>query len=149
MKKEFIRVRSVKDYTIVASLIAAGLLLAVIPESDALATAGCFLVFGGIILALCLKTGYKDTETGILYKKTEKYFQQDMHTPVADAIGSKPGSIDLSQADKGNAIKLDIYFSTSTGKAYLQLFEYVPYKYEPCSAVYEHSVNDVTDLIRS
>ena len=59
-----------------------------------------------------------------------------------------PGSIDLKEADKGNAVKLDIYYSKAEGKAYLQLFEYVPYTYEPCSRLYEYQIADVEKLIR-
>lgn len=148
MNKEFIRVRSVKDYIISSLLVVGGLLLSMIPESELLAITGCFLVFSGIFVAVLLKTGYMDTETGIKYRKTEKYFQQALHAALSDAIVSDPGKIDLSQEDKGNALKLDIYFNKSVGKAYLQLFEYVPYRYEPCSAVVEHEIDKVNNLIK-
>jgi hypothetical protein len=38
------------------------------------------ILFAGIILALVLKTGYKDVETAAEYHKKERYFQQTMHT---------------------------------------------------------------------
>lgn len=148
MNKEFIRVRSVKDYIISSLLVISGLALSIIPESDPLVITGCFLVFGGIFVVILLKTGYQDTETGIKYRKTEKYFQQALHAALSDAIVSDPDKIDLSQEDKGNALKLDIYFNKSVGKAYLQLFEYVPYRYEPCSAVVEHEIDKVNNLIK-
>ena len=148
MNKEFIRVRSVKDYIISSLLVISGLALSIIPESDSLVITGCFLVFGGIFVVILLKTGYQDTETGIKYRKTEKYFQQALHAALSDAIVSDPDKIDLSQEDKGNALKLDIYFNKSVGKAYLQLFEYVPYRYEPCSAVVEHEIDKVNNLIK-
>ena len=55
---------------------------------------------------------------------------------------------DLSEAEKGNAVKLDIYYSKAAGKAYLQLFEYIPYKYEPCSKMYEHQLSRIEKLIK-
>ena len=71
-----------------------------------------------------------------------------MHTGIANAIASKPDSIDLSEENKGNAIKLDIYYSKSTGKAYIQLFEYVPYTYQPCSKMYEYDLSKINKLIK-
>ena len=148
MNKEFIRVRSVKDYTIILTLIVAGAVLSAIQGNTSLSITGCFLVFGGIVLALFLKTGYKDPETGIKYRKSEQFFQHTMHAPILTAIEAKPESIDVSQEGKGNSIRLDVYYNESAGKAYLQLFEYVPYKYEPCTAVFEHEISSVKNLIK-
>ena len=148
MEKTFVRVHSIKDIVIFISLLVLGGLLVAIPASDAVNIAGFFLLFAGIILALVLKTGYKDVETNEKYIKKERYFQQAMHTAIADAIASKPDSIDLSQENKGNAIKLDIYYSKVTGKAYIQLFEYVPYTYQPCSKMYEYDLSKVGKLIK-
>ena len=148
MEKTFVRVRSAKDITIFASLIVLGSVLVALPTSTSVNITGFFLIFAGIILALVLRTSYKDIETGEIYQKKEHYFQQAMNAPIASALQSDPESIDLGEADKGNALKLDIYYSKSTGKAYLQLFEYVPYKYEPCSNMYEHEVSKIGKLLK-
>ena len=148
MEKTFIRVHSIKDIVIFISLLILGGILVAVPTSDAVNITGFFLVFAGAILALVLKTGYKDVETSVKYIKKERYFQQAMHAAMADAIASKPDSIDLSQENKGNAIKLDIYFSKASGKAYIQLFEYVPYTYQPCSKIYEYEISKVGKLIK-
>ena len=148
MEKTFTRVHSIKDIVIFISLLVLGGILVAVPTSDAVNITGFFLVFAGAILALVLKTGYKDVETNEKYIKKERYFQQAMHAAIADAIASKPDSIDLSQENKGNAIKLDIYFSKASGKAYIQLFEYVPYTYQPCSKMYEYEISKVGKLIK-
>ena len=148
MEKTFVRVRSVKDITICVSLIIAGGILIALPTGAAVNITGFFLIFAGIILALVLKTGYKDEETGKSYLKKEHYFQQAMNAPISAALASRPESIDLSEAEKGNAVKLDIYYSKTSGKAYMQLFEYVPYKYEPCSKMYEYDLARIENLIR-
>ena len=148
MEKTFVRVHSIKDIIIFVSLLALGGILVAIPAGDAVNITGFFLVFAGAILALVLKTGYKDVETAAKYYKKERYFQQTMHTAIANAIASKPDSIDLSEENKGNAIKLDIYYSKVTGKAYIQLFEYVPYTYQPCSKMYEYDLSKVSKLIK-
>ena len=148
MEKTFTRVHSIKDIVIFISLLVLGGILVAVPTGDAVNITGFFLVFAGAILALVLKTGYKDVETNEKYIKKERYFQQTMHAAIADAIASKPESIDLSQENKGNAIKLDIYFSKASGKAYVQLFEYVPYTYQPCSKMYEYEISKVGKLIK-
>ena len=148
MEKTFTRVHSIKDIVIFISLLILGGILVAVPTSDAVNITGFFLIFAGAILALVLKTGYKDVETNVKYFKKERYFQQAMHAAIADAIASKPDSIDLSQENKGNAIKLDIYFSKASGKAYIQLFEYVPYTYQPCSKMYEYEISKVGKLIK-
>ena len=148
MEKTFIRVRSVKDITIFSSLVIIGCILVALPTGVSVNITGFFMIFTGLILAFVLKSAYKDTETGLKYQKKEHYFQQAMNAPISSALASRPGSIDLSEAEKGNAVKLDVYYSKTSGKAYLQLFEYVPYRYEPCSKVYEHELESVGKLIR-
>ena len=148
MEKEFIRVRSVKDIVIFATLVIAGSVLVTIPSGSAVNITGFFLIFAGLILALVLKTGYKDSATGAKYQKKELYFQQAMNPVISSLLAAKPESIDLSEESKGNAVRLDVYYGKATGKAYLQLFEYIPYKYEPCTQVYEHELCKVEKLIR-
>ena len=71
-----------------------------------------------------------------------------MNAPISSALASKPESIDLGEANKGNAVKLDIYYSKASGKAYVQLFEYIPYKYEPCTKMYEYKIGNIEKLIK-
>jgi hypothetical protein len=148
MEKTFIRVRSVKDILISASLVILGSVLVTLPTGTGINIAGFFMIFAGIIPILILKSGYKDTETGMSYKKKEYYFQQSMNAPISSALASKPESIDLGEANKGNAVKLDIYYSKASGKAYVQLFEYIPYKYESCTKMYEYKIGKIEKLIK-
>ena len=148
MEKTFTRVHSIKDIVIFISLLILGGILVAVPTGDAVNITGFFLIFAGAILALVLKTGYKDVETNTKYQKKERYFQQAEHAVISSAIASKPDSVDLSKENNGNAIKLDIYYSKATGKAYIQLFEYVPYTYQPCSKMYEYEISKVGKLIK-
>ena len=148
MEKTFIRVRSAKDITIFLTLIILGSVLVTLPTGAGINIAGFFMIFAGIILALVLRTGYKDTETGETFLLKEYYFQHSMNTAIAHALESRPDSIDLNEVDKGNALKLDIYYSRRHGKAYLQIFEYIPYRYEPCSKQYEYELAKVEKLIK-
>lgn len=147
MEKKFIRVCSVKDIVIFTSLIIIGGVLIALPTSTAVNITGFFLIFTGLILAFILRTAFKDEETGEKYQKKEHYFPQAMNAAISSALASKPGTIDMSQEDKGNALRLDVYYNTR-GKAYVQLFEYIPYKYEPFSKVFEYGTAEIENLIK-
>lgn len=147
MEKTFNKVRSTKDIVISAGLAAAGCVLVALPTSTSINILGFFMLFAGILLFLMLRSGYKEVETGEKFCKTERYFSQTLLAELAEKIASKPQTVNLSEEDKGNALRLDIYYSRKTGKAYIQIFEYIPYKYEPCSKQYEYALSEVTNLI--
>ena len=148
MNKEFIRVRSMKDIAVSTSMIICGSILLLIPTSDSINILGFFMLLTGILLFLTLRSSYKDTETGQIYSKKEHFFAQSIRQEILETLMSEPSSISLSEEDKGNGIRLDIYHSKATGKAYIQVFEYVPYKYEPCSKVIEYNLSDVVNLVK-
>ena len=148
MEKQFIRVRSIKDITITVLLASVGIILTALPIGDAANIAGFFILLAAAVLIAILKSAYKDIETNHKYIKRERYFQQAMHSAVITAISSDPNSVDLTEEDKGNALRLDIYYCKSSGKAYVQLFEYVPYAYQPSSKMYEYELTKVSNLIR-
>ncbi len=146
MEKNFIRVRSAKDIIISSTLTITGSVLIALPTGTAINIVGFILIITGIILFLALHTGYKDEESGVKYCKTERYFSQEMRPALIEKICSAPNEINLSEEDKGNAVRLDIYHSKATGKAYIQVFEYIPYKYEPCSRQFEHEIASVSKI---
>lgn len=144
MEKNFIRVRSIKDIIISSLLIIAGCILVSITSSDSVNIAGFFLILAGLALAFILKTAYKDSDSGEKFMKKERYFSQEMHEKLKSAL-TCPTSLDPDLENRGSSLRLDIYYSKS--KVYVQLFEYVPYKYEPCSAIHEHSFEKANKLI--
>ena len=148
MEKNFVRVRSVKDIAVFVSLIVLGGILVALPVGTSINIAGGSLVVLGLVLALILKSGYKDADTDEGYFKKEHYFQQEMKNPLLSVIPSMPEVIELSEEDKGNAVRLDVYYNQQNGKAYIQLFEFVPYEYKPCSDMLEYELYEVKKLIR-
>lgn len=148
MDKQFIKVRSFKDITIFSSLILSGITLIVLPTGTSINLTGFFLIFIGILLAFVLKTAYQDPETGEKFSKQEHFFQQTMQPSILLAIENNPETISLPPKGQDTALKLEIYYSRASKKAYLQLFEYVPFQYQPCSKCYEHSIASVDKLIK-
>ena len=148
MEKVFSRVRSAKDITITTSLIIAGSVLIALPTSASINILGFFMICAGLILVFVLKTGYKDEETGHRYCKIEKYFEHTKKNDIAASLEKAFKNIDGIIEDQGNGIRLDIYYSNESSKVYSQLFEYIPYDYEPCTRQYEHELSQVSNLFK-
>lgn len=148
MKTQFIKVRTTKDITIFTSLILIGAILIALPTQMGATIAGATLAIIGIALIPLLKSGYRHRDSSETYRKLEHYFQQTKKSSLTSAISSKPETIELPKEQGSNALRLDIYFSRSANKAYVQLFEYIPYEYEPCTEIYEYEASRVENLIK-
>lgn len=148
MEKTFTRIRSTKDIIISSTLTIAGFVLVALPTSVSVNLIGFFMIFAGIIMLLFCKTGYKDAETGTKYCKTECFFPQSKRHGIESKLGGCPKEAEVicTEEGSGNGLRLDIYEDKKTGSAYVQLFEYVPYKYVPCTKVYECDTDTLTDL---
>ena len=77
----------------------------------------------------------------------EKFFAQSLKSEITNALETSLKKLNLSEEDKGNGIRLDIYYSRKSGKSYSQLFEYIPYKYEPCTGQYELDTTEIESVI--
>ena len=149
MEKHFTRVRSTKDIIISTALTLSGIVLVSLPTSTGINILGFILLLIGILLYFTLKSSYKDEETGIKYTKKERYFGGCRREELSSAISKQncKCKVNLSEENKGNSLRLDIYYSKQSGKAYMQVFEYIPYRYEPYSNIYEHEIVNVIELI--
>lgn len=149
MGKNFIRVRSIKDIVVFTTLILVGILLTTLPDAVGANLGGYMLIALGLLLAIVLKTSYRDVATQEIYSKKEFSFLGEMKEPILSALASSnPEAIALSEDGKGQVLKLHLYYSRKTGKAYLQLFEYIPHEYEPCSAQCEFNIGSVAKLLK-
>ena len=148
MEKKFIKVRLINDNVIFTSLIAGGVILTLIFDTLEIDLAGYVLMAIGVLGFCFLKRGYKDIETQEKYLAKDFSFPGNIKTSILSALALSPGEIDLTQDGKGTTLMLKMYDSESSGKAYLQLFEYIPYHYEPCSEMYEHEISRITNLLK-
>lgn len=145
MEKNFTRVRSIKDLIISLTILIGGCVLAALPTSDSLNITGFFLMLTGLLLLFLMKTAYEDASNGEKYTKKERFFSNEKREQLKQTLTS-PASFSADGEDKGNALRLDIYYNKN--RIYLQMFEYVPYKYEPCSRVFEHDAVTGTSLLK-
>jgi hypothetical protein len=105
------------------------------------------MIFAGLLLLFILKTGYKGASSGLSYRKTERYFALSSKDDIMNQLKSRALKINLKTEDQGNGLRLDIYHSKKAGKTYIQVFEYIPYRYEPCSQIFEYEISETKSII--
>jgi hypothetical protein len=148
MEQRFIKVRSTKDIIIFASFIIAGILLVILPEDVGANMGGYTLIIIGIIIARLLKSDYCDKQNLKRYHKRQLYFSGAQKSKLHSAIASCPNNITISEESAGQTLRLDIFFSYQDNRALLQLFEYIPHEYSPCSEIYDYDIAKVKNLIK-
>lgn len=148
MEKKFTRVQSINDIFISISFVIIGLLLAFLPNSEDIRLGGYTFIALGIVAALILKSAYKDTATGKKYLRKEFLFSHDIKSSILHAIKSNSSSLPFSEKDKGQGLRLEIYYSKASPKAYVQLFEYIPHQYQPCSEMYEYEMHQIEKWLK-
>lgn len=148
MENQFCRVRSAKDIIISVSLIVAGFVLMFLPYGTGVNIGGFFLfLIGGMFLFL-FKSVYKEVGTNDVYEKKEFYFHREAINEILKGVMSNPNSIDLSAEGQGKTVKLSIYYSNRAEKAYMRLYEYIPYMYEPVTETLEYNTKEISKLIK-
>ena len=148
MEKNFVKVQSSKDIITSISLIILGAALALLPLGGATNVTGICVAITGLILVFTLKNGYKESESGERFVKKEHYYPENMKAELQSAVAANPNTIAQGSGDKGNAIRLKIFYNRQSGKAFVQLFEYVPYKYQPCTDMMEYNLSQIENLIK-
>ncbi len=148
MDKEFYRVRSASDIAISVTLIILGIVLFLLPYGIGIKIGGFFLLLLGSLFLWLFKSVYKETGEKNIYHKRELYFRRDLLNSILKGVVSDPHSIDTTAEGLGWTIKLNVYYSKSADKGYIQLFEYVPYNYEPCTEMLEYRINQIDNLIK-
>ena len=147
MKPQFYRVRSVKDIVISVTLIIAGIALMSYPSGIGITILGMFLFLIGSLFLYLFKSVYKKKGTKEIYHKRELQFRREILQTIQDAVLSDPNQIDMKKEGLGWTVKLNIYFSREADKGYIQLYEYIPYNYEPCTQMMEYRINQIEKLL--
>lgn len=147
MEHRFTKIHSIKDIIIFTTFILAGILLAILPDNVGANMGGYTLIVIGIILSQILKSDYCDKQTLKRYYKHQLYFDATQKSLLQRAVASTPNTIDTTSEGAGQTLRLDIYFSRQANRASLQLFEYVPHEYCPCSEIHDYDLAEIKQLI--
>jgi hypothetical protein len=147
MEHRFTKIHSIKDIIIFTAFIIAGILLVVLPENIGANMGGYTLIVIGIILSQILKSDYCDDLSKERYQRHQLYFDTTQKSMLQSAIASTPNAINISSEGSGQTLRLDIYFSCKANRASIQLFEYVPHEYCPCSEIHDYDLAEIKQLI--
>lgn len=109
---------------------------------------GYTLIVIGLILANILKSDYCDKQSLKRYHRRQLYFGIEQKSQILNSIASCPNTIYASNESEGQTLRLDIYFSHLANRASVQLFEYVPHEYTPCSDIYDYKLSEIEQLIK-
>lgn len=148
MEKNFIKVRTIKDIIISLSFIITGAAISFAFNGAGAVAGGYSMIILGIVLAFILKSAYKESESGELYIRRELSFQQKMKPAIIAALKSDPNTINISENGNGQDLRLVIFYSKYTQKAYIQLLEYIPFQYSPCTSMGEYEIAQIKNLIK-
>ena len=83
------------DVVISTSVIVLGCILAIAPFGAGAAIGGYMLIILGFLLALIMKSEYREELSGEKYMKQEHFFPKDEKNQLLSALASAPGKIDL------------------------------------------------------
>ena len=147
MEQRFIKIRSTKDIIIFTLFIIAGILLIILPEDVGANMGGYTLIIIGVIIARILKSDYCDKQELKRYHKRQLYFSSEQQSQLRKAVASRPNEIAISEEIAGQTLRLDIYYSYQANRAFIQLFEYIPHEYCPCTEVYNYNLAEIKNLI--
>ena len=139
METKFIKTHSLKDVIVIFLIIVIGCVLSFAKIGTSANLTGYLIIPIGIAAIFLLKSEYKNQADNRRYKKKVYYFSNNKQASLIDAINNNPDNIDVKSVDSGNALRLDIYYSKD--KAYIQLFKFVPYQYEPQTELVEHKLS--------
>lgn len=148
MSLNFSRVRSASDIIVSSSLIIAGAALMFLPYGTGLNIAGFFFLLSGILFLVLFKSVYKLDGTEETYYRKELYFKHEELEAIKKAVESDIPKIDISKEGEGKTVKLDVYYSPRWGKGYIQLFEYLPYTYEPVTEIKGFNIDKIEKIIK-
>ena len=146
MNKEFIKVRTITDITISSILLISGIILVALPTSVSVNIFGFFAFIIGVLLLAILKTGWLDIETKERYCLKHRYFPKNRKNEILNALENNIDSIDISDEDN-EGLRVDIYYNKQNHKAFIDLFEYVPYNYERIAPTVEYTIDKTKKLL--
>lgn len=130
-----------------SALLVLGIVLVALPTSVSVSIFGFFTLVVGVLLLAVLKTGWQDSKTKERYCKKEVSFHQNCKDKMLDALERHIGDIALPEESRGEGMRMEIYYNKQNRKAFVTLFEYVPYNYEPISPTVEYTVDEIAKFV--
>ena len=132
MKINFKKVHTGKDLAISTIVLLAGIGLYFVNKGLGIIIAVC-----GLAMFLLYKGGYKKDGQGIVLQKKSEDLCKSCRQSIIDYLNGKDVTPQVKKGDEGGSVRLDVYYNAAAGIAYVQLFDFRNYAYEPETEVIE------------
>lgn len=126
------KVHTAKDLILSAIVLAAGIGLYFV-------NAGLGAVIGvcGLLMLLFYKAGYKREGEGIVLKKKALDVAHTCRDSLKGFLDGKDVEPEVKTNISGGVIRLEAYYNADAAIAYVQLFDFSNYTYEPATGIVE------------
>ena len=125
-------VHTVKDLVISAVILAAGIGLFFVNKG-----LGAVIVACGLLLLLFYKTGHKREGENIDLAKKALDVSQNCRESLKGFLDGKDVEPEIHFNGTEGVIRLEIYYNADEAVAYVQLFDFSDYTYEPATEIVE------------
>jgi len=124
------KVHTAKDLAISAVILAAGIGLFFV-------NAGLGVVIGacGLLMLLFYKAGYKREGEGIVLQKKAFDVAYSCRDSLKGFLDGKDVEPEVKTNTNGGVIRLEAYYNSDAAIAYVQLFDFSNYTYEPATEI--------------
>ena len=121
-----------------------------------LSGAGLFFINMGLgicigICGLCMfifyKGGYKVDGRGILLSRKSEDISKACRTSLVDFLEGRNPTPTIKQGHEGGTVRLDLYYNQTENVAYVRLYDFCNYVYEPATGIIELNGDRAAKLI--
>lgn len=146
MDKNLIKIHSLSDITISSLVLLAGLVCVLMPSSEMLNILGVATIVVAIFMFLFYKSNYRNTQTGEVLRRKITYYRAEDKESMLKMLAN-PKTFKNNLVETGQSLMLVTYYSAEN--VYLQLYQYVPHSYVPCSENYHYKRENVNREMRA
>ena len=132
MEIKFKKVHTAKDLIISAIVLAAGIGLYFVN-----AGLGAVIAVCGLLMLLFYKDGYKRDGEGIVLQKKAFDIAHSCRDSLKGFLEGKDVEPEVNTSLNGGVIRLEAYYNADAATAYVQLFDFSNYTYEPATGIVE------------
>lgn len=145
MKTQIVKKNDFTSILIALSIVFAGIVITFLSFPYAKGF-GSILILGGIIALSMSKKTLVHSPSGNKIMSYTYFFPPVEKEKIKQICASSQFHQLKSISNSENGLQMDIYLSKNGSYGAIQLYEYIPYKYEICSPLYEYEGDDATAL---
>lgn len=132
MEDNFKKVHTRQDLILSSVTLLAGILIFCANK-----VAGIMIAICGLVLFLCYKRGYQKDGKGAILDMVSKDICKTSTAPLTAFLNGESTNFVIKEGNEGGSMRLIAYYSKESSIAYVQLFHYSNYLYEPATGVVE------------